>query len=55
MPKPPAAYVIARSYKHYDPQSFLSDLNKNPWYENILSDDVNEKLLHFNKALRKLK
>ena len=55
MPKPPAAYVIAGSYKHYDPQSFLSDLNKNPWYENILSDDVNEKLLHFNKALRKLK
>ena len=55
MPKPPAAYVVARSYKHYDPQSFLSDLNKNPWYENILSDDVNEKLLHFNKALRKLK
>ena len=25
MPKPPAAYVVARSYKHYDPQSFLSD------------------------------
>ena len=50
MPKPPAAYVVARSYKHYDPQSFLSDLNKIPWYENILSDDVNEKLLHFNRA-----
>ena len=40
----------ARSYKYYDPQSFLSDLNKIPWYENILFDDVNEKLLHFNKA-----
>ena len=50
MPKPPAAYVVARSYKYYDPQSFLSDLNKIPWYENVLSDDVNEKLLHFNKA-----
>ena len=50
MPKPPAAYVVARSFKYYDPQSFLSDLNKIPWYENILSDDVNEKLLHFNKA-----
>ena len=50
MPKPPAAYVVARSYKYYDPQSFLSDLNKIPWYENILPDDVNEKLLHFNKA-----
>ena len=50
MPKPPAAYGVARSYKHYDPQSFLSDLNKIPWYENILSDDVNEKLLHFNRT-----
>ena len=40
MPKPPAAYVVSRSYKYYDPQSFLSDLNKIPWYENILSDDV---------------
>ena len=27
-PKPSAAYVVARSYKYYDPQSFLSDLNK---------------------------
>ena len=50
MPKPPAAYVVARSYKYYDRQSFLSDLNKIPWYEIILSDDVNEKLLHFNEA-----
>ena len=50
MPKPPAAYVVARSYKYYDPRSFLSDLNKIPWYENILSYDVNEKLLRFNKA-----
>lgn len=50
MPKPPAAYVVARSYKYYDPQSFLSDLNKVLWCENILSDDVNEKLLHFYQA-----
>ena len=50
MPKPPAAYFVARSYKYYDPQSFLSDRNKIPRYENILSDDVSEKLLHFNKA-----
>ena len=50
MPKPPAAYVVARSYKYYDSRSFLCDLNKIPWYENILSDDVNEKLLHFNEA-----
>ena len=27
MLKPPAAYVVARSYKYYDPRSFLSDLN----------------------------
>ena len=32
MPKPPAAYVVPRSYKHYDPQSFLSDIDKLPWY-----------------------
>ena len=50
MPKPPAAYVVTRSYKCYDPQNFLSELNKIPRYENILSDDVNEKLLHFNEA-----
>ena len=50
IPKPPAAHVVTRSYKHYDPQSFLSDLNKIPWYENSLSNDVNDKLLHFNKA-----
>ena len=50
VPKPPAAYVVPRSYKYYNPQGFLSDLNKISWYENILSDDVNEKLLHFNKA-----
>ena len=50
MPNPPAAYVVARSYGYYDPRSFLSDLNKIPWYENILFYDVNEKLLRFNKA-----
>ena len=27
-PKPLAAYVVARSYKYYDPQSVLSELNK---------------------------
>ena len=36
MPKPPAAYVVTRSYKYDDPQSFLSELNKIPWYENIV-------------------
>ena len=45
-----ATGVVARSFKYYDPRSFLSDLKKIPWYENILSDDVNEKLLHFNEA-----
>ena len=50
MPKRPSAYVVARSYKHYDPQSFLSDLRKIPWQENTLFDDANEKLVHFNKA-----
>lgn len=50
MPKPPAAYAVARSYKYFDPQSFLSGLNKIPWCENIWSNDVNKKLLHFNEA-----
>ena len=47
MPKPSAAYIVARSYKCYDPQSFLSELTKIPRYENILSGDLNEKLLRF--------
>ena len=50
MPKPPAVYVVTRSYRYYDPQSFLSDLNKIPLYENTLCNDVNEKLPHFNEA-----
>ena len=33
-----------------DPQSLSSDLNKIPWYQNILSDDVNEKLRLINEA-----
>ena len=50
MPKPPAAYAVTRSYKYYDSQSFLSNLNEIPWYENTLCNDVIEKLLHFNEA-----
>ena len=52
MPKPPAAYTLSLGAisTTIPARSFLSDLNKIPWYENILSDDVNEKLLHFNKA-----
>lgn len=30
MPKPPPTYVIARNYKHYDPESFVSDLTQVP-------------------------
>ena len=37
MPKPPAAYVVARSYKYYDSRSFLSDLNKIPWFLGLSS------------------
>lgn len=43
-------YVVVRSYKYYDCQSFLSDLNKIFWYEIILFDDVNEKLFYFNEV-----
>lgn len=50
MPKQPPTYVIARNYKHYDPESFVSDLTQVPWHENSLIDDVNEKLYHFNET-----
>ena len=48
LPKPQPTYVIARSYKHYDPVRFVEDLAQVPWLNNLLIDDVNEKLDHFN-------
>ena len=47
--KPPPTYVISRSYKNYDSESFVNDLAQVPWYENALIDDAGEKVEHFNK------
>ena len=32
-PKPLPTYVISRSYKNYDSESFVNDLSQVPWYE----------------------
>ena len=32
-PKPLPTYVISRSYKNYDSESFVNDLAQVPWYE----------------------
>ena len=47
-PKPLPTYVISRSYKNYDSESFVNDLAQVPWYENALIDDAGEKVEHFN-------
>ena len=46
-PKPLPTYVISRSYKNYDSESF--DLAQVPWYENAFMDDAGEKVVHFNE------
>ena len=48
-PKPLPTYVISRSYKNYDSESFVNDLAQVPWYENALTDDAGEKVEHFNE------
>ena len=48
-PKPLPTYVISRSYKNYDSESFVNDLAQVPWYENALIDDAGEKVEHFNE------
>ena len=47
-PKPLPTYVISRSYKNYDSESFVNDLAQVPLYENALIDDTGEKVEHFN-------
>ena len=38
-------YVIFRSYKNYDTESFVNGLAQVPWHENALEDDdANEKV-----------
>ena len=48
-PKPLPTYVISRSYKNYDSESFVNDLAQVPWYENSLIDDAGEMVKHFNE------
>ena len=47
-PKLQPKVVTARNYKHYNPEKFLKDLAQIPWCNNLLMDDVSEKVACFN-------
>ena len=47
--KPPPSYVKVRSYKNYDNQCFVSDLERVPWNEVLLVDDASDMVDRFNK------
>ena len=49
LPKPPSTYIIAKSFKNYDPDRFVADLTQVPWWNNSLIHDVNEQLDQFNR------
>ncbi len=49
MPKPSVSYICTRSYKNYESDRLLADLQQVPWYEISLVDDVNEMLALFNE------
>ncbi len=49
MSKPLPSYKCVRSYKNYKPDSFLADLQRIPWYDISIMDDVNVMLDHFNE------
>ncbi len=51
MPKPSVSYICTRSYKNYDSDHLLADLQEVPWYEIPLVDDVNEMSALFNERL----
>lgn len=53
-PKPLPSYVISRSYKNYESESFVNDLAQVPRYENALIDDAGEKVEHFNDKFLEL-
>jgi len=40
--KPPPSYVKVRSYKNYDSQCFVSDLERVPWNEVVFVDDASD-------------
>ena len=48
LPKLQRKVVIARNYKHYDPEKFLEDLAQIPWCCNLQMDDVNKKIASFD-------
>lgn len=48
IPKPPPSYVKVRSYKNYDSQRFVSDLERVPWNEVTLDDDASDMVDRFN-------
>ncbi|CAH3017920.1 unnamed protein product [Porites evermanni] len=47
--KPPPSYVEVRSYKNYDSQFFVSDLERVPWNEVVVVDDTSDMVDRFNK------
>lgn len=48
IPKPPPSFVKIRSFRHYDGQQFVADLERIPWDEVALVDDASEMLDQFN-------
>ena len=49
MSKLPPSYKCVRSYKNYEPDSFLADLQRISWYDISTMDDANVMLDHFNE------
>ena len=47
--KPPATFVEVRSYKNYNSQRFVLDLERVPWDEITLVDDASDMVDQFNK------
>ena len=48
LPKSPTGFVNVRSYKNYDRDKFVKDLEQVSWHETALVDYVSEMLDHFN-------
>ena len=48
-PKPRPSYILTRSYKTYNPESFLSDLEYVPFHIANIFDDFNDQVDVFNK------
>lgn len=48
-PKPRLPYIFTRSYKNYNPESFLNDLECVPFRVANIFDDFNDRVDVFNK------